>query len=244
MIEEPRTFAIVGIGPRGFSVLERFCSNIGYLYAGHRIDIHIVETIEPDPGTVSRTKKSHDRLMNTVASQINLFTDPNVEYDGSAVGPNLYEWARFLVLMGPLESYAPWILAAAYDLEPGSYPSRAFYCEYLAWVLRRLMRTVPATVRVEVHHARVTRLSEGPAGKQEIHLEGMPAPLLVDGVVLALVHVSMEPTDNERHVRDFADPHAVHHVPSARSADVDVSAVAPRESVILRSIGSSLFDCC
>lgn len=236
-------FAIIGMGPRGLSVLERICSNIGEIRPTDRINVHIIEATGSTPSAVWRTNQSRHLLMNTVAAQISLFTDSSVECEGPVVtGPSLHEWARFLVLMDPTESYEPWVLAEAYRLEADAYPSRAFYGEYLAWVLRRLIKTAPASLRVEVHHARATRLRDAPDGRQEIHLEGALLPLLVDGVVLAQGHVPMELTADERRMRDLADRHALRYIPPRNPADVDLEAIAPGESVILRGLGLNFFD--
>lgn len=242
-MQQARNLAIIGMGPRGLSVLERICSNFDDISPTDRIDLHIVEATGPAPSAVWRTNQSRHLLMNTVAAQISHFTDSSVECAGPIVpGPNLYEWARFLVLMDPIESYEPWVLTEAERLEPNSYPSRAFYGEYLTWVLRRLIKTAPASLRVVVHHARAIRLSEAPDGLQRIHLEGVPAPLLVDGLVLAQGHVPVELTDEERGLRDLADRHGLRYIPPANPADVDMDAVAPGDTVILRGLGLCFFD--
>ena len=82
---------IVGAGPRGLMILERICANAG----GAQVDVHVVDPYPAGPGRVWRTVQSSDLLMNTVASQVTVFTDETVVMSGRLVrGPSLYNWAR------------------------------------------------------------------------------------------------------------------------------------------------------
>src|ERR1051326_1952609 len=92
MTEERTAVAIVGAGPRGLMVLERLCANAT---ADTRLDIHVVDPYPPGPGRVWRVDQPGDLLMNTVASQVTVFTDETVPMTGRPVpGPSRYEAAR------------------------------------------------------------------------------------------------------------------------------------------------------
>ncbi|KJZ70567.1 hypothetical protein HIM_10035 [Hirsutella minnesotensis 3608] len=102
--------AIVGAGPRGTSALERLCASAAeFLTPGMRITVHVVDPSRPGPGVVWRTTQSTELLMNTVTSQVTLFTDDSVVCSGPIRhGPSLYEWAQ----------------NAVPDLGPDDYPTR------------------------------------------------------------------------------------------------------------------------
>ncbi len=86
---------VIGVGPRGLSVLERLCANARRFPALGALTVHVVDPHVPGPGQVWRTDQSRHLLMNTVACQVTVFTDDSVDMAGPlAPGPSLYEWAR------------------------------------------------------------------------------------------------------------------------------------------------------
>lgn len=90
---------IVGAGPRGLAVLERICNSAAASGAPDLpLTVHLVDPQGPG-GAVWRTRQPTQLLMNTVASQVTVFTDASVEIRGPIVpGPSLYEWAKTEVL--------------------------------------------------------------------------------------------------------------------------------------------------
>ncbi|MFD3591045.1 FAD/NAD(P)-binding protein, partial [Streptomyces sp. NPDC058683] len=168
----PVAVALVGAGPRGTSVLERLCASAPELLPpGSRLTVHVIDPAPPGPGRVWRTAQSAELLMNTVASQVTLFTDDSVECSGPVrPGPSLHEWA-------------------AGELDPDDYPTRAHYGRYLEWVFARTAARAPEAVRVETHRARAVRLTDGPDGHQTLTLDdGRTLPGLA-AVVLAQGHL-------------------------------------------------------
>lgn len=243
---------VVGGGPRGLSVLERLCVNARRrLPAGSTLVVHVVDPYRPGAGGVWRTDQSHHLLMNTVASQVTLFTDESVEIEGElAPGPSLFDWAARLG-DEPGQAYDDQVRAEARDLTPDSYPTRAFYGHYLEWVFRYVVRTAPPHVRVVVHPKRAVRLDEGqPGGPSDGRSDGPQSVLLADGtrlddldaVVLAQGHLPVIGGPGERELADFARAHALTYVPPANPADTDLSAVRPGEAVALRGLGLNFFD--
>ncbi|MET7615527.1 FAD/NAD(P)-binding protein [Streptomyces sp. NPDC005408] len=290
--------AVVGAGPRGTSVLERLCASLPELTPGTRLTVHLVDPAPPGPGRVWRTDQSAELLMNTVASQVTLFTDDSVVCEGPIrPGPSLYEWA-----------------AAHTDerLGPDDYPTRACYGRYLEWAFRRTVDAAPDTLTVRVHRARAVRLEDdryevareaGPgaglgaglgAGRQAARDAGLgsarqsardsglgaaaraaeadaahgaaradardesarpAAPrqtlTLDDGttltglsaVILAQGHLPAVSRQTQAHLAEYASRHPrLHYYEPANPADLDLSAVAPGESVLLRGLGLNFFD--
>ena len=217
--------AVVGAGPRGTSVLERLCASAPELLPpGTRLTVHVVDPAPPGPGRVWRSAQSPELLMNTVASQVTLFTDASVDCAGPVrPGPSLHEWA-------PAE------------LGPDDYPTRAHYGRYLEWVFARTVREAPDSVRVATHRARAIRLADTADGHQALTLDNGRTLSALSAVVLAQGHLPTAPDITHRRLTSYADRHGLHHIPPANPADVDLTVVRPGEPVLLRGLGLNFFD--
>ncbi|MER5971348.1 FAD/NAD(P)-binding protein [Streptomyces sp. NPDC002055] len=239
MAGEHHAIALVGAGPRGTSVLERICASVPELLPGERLTVHVVDPAPPGAGQVWRTDQPGELLMNTVASQVTLFTDPSVECDGPIrTGPSLYEWAASLDARCP----DPALLAEARALGPDDYPSRAFYGHYLSWVFHRVVSGAPAAVDVRIHTSRAVRLEERAGGEQRLTLENGHELAGLAAVVLAQGHVPVVPGEAEERFSSYAAENGLGYHPPANPADLDLSRVAPGEAVLLRGLGLNFFD--
>ncbi|MEH0522587.1 FAD/NAD(P)-binding protein [Streptomyces stelliscabiei] len=224
--------ALVGAGPRGTSVLERLCASAPELLRpGTRLTVHVVDPAPPGPGQVWRTDQSPHLLMNTVASQVTLFTDDSVDCSGPIrPGPSLYAWAtgREGDILGP-----------------DDYPTRARYGRYLEWVFAEVVRGAPPEIRVEVHGTRAVRLDDDPedaGGGQRLTLAGGRVLTGLAAVVLAQGHLPTLPDGAEADLAAHATRHGLRHFPPANPADLDLSPLAPGEPVLLRGLGLNFFD--
>ncbi|WP_329008733.1 FAD/NAD(P)-binding protein [Streptomyces sp. NBC_01601] len=247
MISTPSEICVVGAGPRGVSVLERLLAQERKSPSRERLTVHIVDPSPPGPGRVWRTAQSPHLLMNTVASQVTLFTDHSVDITGPVEdGPSLYEWARRLAGTGAPPGGPDEPLAAeARALGPDSYPTRAFYGHYLRWVFRRLLATAPAHITVRVHTSRAVALDDAgptPDGPQSVLLADGTKLTGLDAVVLALGHLPARPTPETRMLADFAATHGLTYLQPANPADHDLSGIAAGQPVLLRGLGLNFFD--
>ncbi|MGW3109308.1 FAD/NAD(P)-binding protein [Streptomyces sp. NPDC001100] len=217
--------AVVGAGPRGTSVLERLCASAPELLPpGTRLTVHVVDPAPPGPGRVWRSAQSPELLMNTVASQVTLFTDDSVDCSGPIrPGPSLHEWA-------PAE------------LGPDDYPTRAHYGRYLEWVFARTVREAPASVEVATHRASAIRLDDTSDGRQSLTLDNGRTLSALSAVVLAQGHLPTLGDPAQQRLAAYACHHGLRHLPPANPADADLSAVRPGEPVLLRGLGLNFFD--
>ncbi|MEU6120991.1 FAD/NAD(P)-binding protein [Streptomyces sp. NPDC047123] len=221
--------ALVGAGPRGTSVLERLCASAAELLPpGTRLTVHVVDPAPPGAGRVWRTAQPAELLMNTVASQVTLFTDASVDCSGPIrPGPSLYEWAAGGRVPG---------------LGPDDYPTRACYGRYLEWVFARTVRLAPDAVRVRVHAARAVRLDETADGLQTLTLDSGLELSGLAAVVLAQGHLPTADDAGQQHLTAHAARHGLRHFLPANPADLDLSVLAPGERVLLRGLGLNFFD--
>ncbi|MFF5478015.1 FAD/NAD(P)-binding protein [Streptomyces sp. NPDC012935] len=217
--------ALVGAGPRGTSVLERLCASAPeLLLPGARLTVHVIDPAPPGPGRVWRTAQSPELLMNTVSSQVTLFTDESVDCSGPIrPGPSLYDWA-------------------AGALGPDEYPTRAHYGRYLEWVFATVVREAPPTVHIETYATRAVRLDDAPDGSQALTLDDGRVLAGLSAVVLAQGHLPTAADATQHHLAGYAERHGLHYVPPANPADVDLSCVSPGEPVLLRGLGLNFFD--
>ncbi|KAI4868856.1 FAD-NAD(P)-binding-domain-containing protein [Hypoxylon rubiginosum] len=220
---------IVGAGPRGTSVLERLCASATEILApGVRLTIHIIDPWPPGAGSVWRITQSSELLMNTVASQITLYTDESVECLGpKCLGPSMYEWARSVGL----------------DLGPDKYPTRSQYGRYLEWVFGEVASRAPPEIEIVVHEARAVRLDNERDGRQTLTLSTGHILSGLAAVVLAQGHLPALPGPEQYLHTIYAQRYPnLRHIPSANPADVDLSSLGPGEPVLLRGLGLNFFD--
>ncbi|MEU6479374.1 FAD/NAD(P)-binding protein [Streptomyces sp. NPDC047017] len=242
MVEsDATTLCVIGAGPRGLSVAERVCANA--TATGQRVVLHLVDPYLRLGSRVWRVSQPPVLLMNTVASQVTMFTDESVSCDGPvSPGPSLYEWAKLLERLEPFVPYPPHLYEEARRLGPDSYPTRALYGHYLGWVFDRLVRTVPEHVAIESHGAHAVAVRDEDGGTQAVTLDNGTRLTGLDAVVLALGHVDMPPTAGERRLRAFAAEHGLGYLPPANPADAPLEEIAPGQAVALRGMGLNFFD--
>src|SRR5213595_3960840 len=83
----------IGGGPRTAGILERLAANKPGLFEGP-LSVHIVEPYEPGSGRIWRYDQTPGLLLNSMATDITMFTDSSVACDGPFVdGPGLASWA-------------------------------------------------------------------------------------------------------------------------------------------------------
>ncbi|MBH5334616.1 FAD/NAD(P)-binding protein [Streptomyces pactum] len=227
MAGEHHAVAVVGSGPRGTSVLERLCASAPELAPGARLTVHMIDPAPPGAGRVWRTAQPPELLMNTVASQVTLFTDESVTCAGPVrPGPSLYEWA----------------VARGEPLGPDDYPPRALYGRYLEWFFDQVVRGAPDGVTVRVHRARAVRLTEAADGTQQLALDDGRRLAGLTAVVLAQGHLPVRPDPEEERFASYADRYGLRYHRPVNPADLDLSDIAPGEPVLLRGLGLNFFD--
>ncbi|GAB2573161.1 FAD/NAD(P)-binding protein [Streptomyces capparidis] len=238
-----RQVCVVGMGPRGLSILERICANARHGRRVTPVTVHVVDPHPPGAGQVWRVDQSRRLLMNTVAGQVSVFTDASVEMDGPLEpGPSLHRWAADAARGGA--GLDEELAREARGLGPDDYPTRALCGAYYRWAFTRVVERAPEGVSVVVHRRRATALrdSAGHGTRQVVELDGGTVLDGLDAVVLAQGHLPLRPSPEEARWSAFAAEHGLTYVPPANPADLDLSALPPGEPVVLRGLGLNFFD--
>ncbi|WP_269856169.1 FAD/NAD(P)-binding protein [Streptomyces sp. RPT161] len=235
------SLVIVGAGPRGTGLLERIAANAPDIYGGSRLDIHMVDPYPAGAGRVWRYEQSPLLWMNSMAEDVTMFLDESVECAGPIrPGPSLAQWAE-RVRAGSI-SPPPELAEEIGGLRADGFPSRRVQSAYLGWVYEQAVAALPPGVRVHRHPYRAVRVTGPLDGRQRVWLDGVAAPLTADLVVLALGHLDSEPDPEQRALSAFAARHGLVHLPPAYTADTDLSALRPGQTVIVRGFGLAFID--
>ncbi|MUM19371.1 FAD/NAD(P)-binding protein [Mycobacterium sp. CBMA271] len=237
---------IIGAGPRGLAVLERLCANERHAPSADRVVVHVVDPYSPGAGSVWRTDQSWHLLMNTVASQITVFTDDSVAIEGPIEpGPTLFEWAQSLALLGDPSRSGEKAIKEARALRSNSYPTRALYGHYLSDSFARVVGWAPDHMTVHVHRSRAVALADTHGdidGPQGVRLENGTRLHDLSAVILAVGHVPAGLRPGEARAASLARIHGLTYVTPANPADIDLSAIKPGEPVAVRGLGLNFFD--
>lgn len=236
---DPAVIAIVGGGPRAAGFLERLGANAPEIAPGRRIQVHVIDPYPPGAGRVWRFEQSPLLRMNSMAEDVTMFTDDSVRCAGPIrPGPSLAEWARRERAATPADRLDPELAG----LTGTSFPTRRLQSRYLAWFFQHAVANLPSTIDVSVHAARVGKITDDATGRQQIWLSEHGRPIVADVVILAVGHLDANPTGESARLREFAAEHDVYYLPPAYSADVDLTAVQPGQTVILRGLGLAFID--
>ena len=87
--------AIVGMGPRGISILERLSARMDD--SSDPITVHLIDDAQHGAGRIWETDQTKTLCMNTRAGAVTLFTEPGSTVDAPVLeGPIQYEWIQLL----------------------------------------------------------------------------------------------------------------------------------------------------
>jgi hypothetical protein len=233
--------AIIGLGPRGLTVLERICANLRWTAPHTVVEVVLIDNVRTGTGAVWRTDQSERLLMNTVASQITVFTDETVRMAGPVqMGPSVYEWARYIRTFGTADDSPETVREEASALTPDSYPTRAFYGHYLLWAYEHIRRLSQDFLKVtEIVETAVDLHDE--QGRQVVRLADGQRIDDLDAVVLTQGHLPTAYESNREFAR-LVRQGGLHHLGPGNAADVDLDPVVPGEPVIIQGLGLTFFD--
>lgn len=236
-----RQVGIVGVGPRGLSVLERIVENVR-VRTDMRVVLHLFEPNRFGSGAVWRTDQSPHLLMNVIASQITGFSDETVKIEGPvSPGPSLHAWS-IKVAAGEIDvMYPEEVLREAAAVDADTYCRRSFYGHYLEWAYREILQKRPAHVTVHEHRCRAVAVADSANGSQVITSED-GSTVEVDHLVLAVGHSTVRLDAEGEAFRQAAATRHCTYIPPTNAADADLDGIEPGADVLMRGLGLSYFD--
>ncbi|GAB3565125.1 FAD/NAD(P)-binding protein [Arthrobacter alkaliphilus] len=252
MLPYAPTIVFIGGGPRAAGILERLAANRPGLFEGP-LSIHVVEPHAPGSGRIWRYDQSPGLLLNSMSTDITMFTDDSVACDGPAIdGPGLTTWASG-VLDGSIRDVPPLeghLLDQLRTLTPASFPSRQLQGKYLEWFFRRAVAALGPDVAVTVHRDTATAVErcspEDPALPDVTtrHLVRLASGgvLETDLVVYSLGHTDSRAEPESARLGEFAARHGGFHAAPSYTTDVDYSAIGPGQDVLVSGMGLAFVD--
>lgn len=222
------SIAIVGVGPRGLSVLERLLIRLHAAPIPGEVVIWAIDPVEHGSGRIWRTDQPSWLAANATAAELTVHS------------PDSY--------LLPTASSRPYSLAdwtagdGGSDREADDCPSRNSYGRYLHEVFELLCRSAPTGVRVHPVLGQVTSLVRS-GRSMRLCVDHGRLELQVDKVVLATGHSSLEPTEEQltriRHT---------HRHPGSRclgpgiAAEMPLDDIQPSHTVAVQGLGLTFYD--
>jgi uncharacterized NAD(P)/FAD-binding protein YdhS len=260
--------AIIGVGPRGLTVLERLVALAAKRFArqvpesaGPALTIHLIDPYPPGAGIVWRTDQPESLLMNTTIAEQTVFPDASCSFldaDDEPTGPSMAEWYSANGGTDPLDS---------------TFPSRALYGRYLREAYARIRRSAPDFVEIVEHRTMAESVIDLPAmdlpearpGTQQAAEDAAsaapgtsPGPfasapeqlvrcqngttIIASAVVLAVGHIPSAQPEERARLAAFAERRGGLYLPQGLPAEAPVAEVAPGDRVIVRGMGLNYFD--
>lgn len=253
---------IVGMGPRGISVLER----IGAAKPDFPMNIFCLDSSPLGAGAIWDTAQTRTLCMNTLAGAVTLFTEKNSTVTAPVqLGPTMYEWIQQLrgdadsptyplyesypadastpVFSPDLAQLLPTFADELAVTRPESNPSRALYGAYLRWCFEIAVDRLPANVTVTLIQARavgIVPVAEGGRTFDRISLSDGQT-IDSDATVLATGWLTPAPQGAEQLLAQSGLP----WVAPANPIEQDLSTLPPASTgkkVLVRGAGMGFFD--
>lgn len=192
---------IIGMGPRGLSVLERLAALCRH--TGLALDITV---IEPGPcgAGVHDPAQSQHLLINTLASQVTLFPlAGSVRYPSISPAPSLTEWARQQGYRR-YDDGAPSSSddAAASVISDSDYLPRGWLGAYLCWGYAQLVAAMPSCVTLQHYSAHACDLTLQADGHWGVTLDDGSA-VYASFVFLTTGHDLQQPDPEQEQLAGF-----------------------------------------
>ncbi|WP_343071790.1 FAD/NAD(P)-binding protein [Brevibacterium renqingii] len=256
--------AIIGVGPRGLTVLERLVALAAKRFADHSAEsegpaltIHLIDPYPPGAGIVWRTDQPESLLMNTTIGEQTVFPDASCSFlgaDDEPPGPSMAEW---------------YLAAGGSDPLDSTFPSRTLYGRYLRDAYDHVRAGAPACIEIVEHRTKAESVIDLPAmdllvpdaDSTDSHTAApgtdsephAPAPeqlvrcqdgttIIASAVVLAVGHIPSAQPEERARLAAFAELGGGVYLPQGLPAEAPVAEVAPGDRVIVRGMGLNYFD--
>jgi uncharacterized NAD(P)/FAD-binding protein YdhS len=161
--------AVIGLGSRGLSVLERIVTLARLAGpAGGRVRVEVIDPNCTGAGVHDAGQPDY-LLLNTTCSQVSMYPDAHsVGADVDRPGPSLYDWVTGRGLRMGEDGYT--VGRSGRPIRPTDFLPRRILGEYLGWFLAQIRQRAPGHVQVTMHHAEAVDISAEADGSPTIDL--------------------------------------------------------------------------
>lgn len=253
------SIAIIGLGPRGVSTLERLVAHLNAeTTTPQDLTLHLIDDAQHGGGRVWDITQTKALCMNTFAHGMTLFSEPGATVDAPVVeGPTIYEWVRLhlgyedevsaekraYVEKHPLgdELAKRFSKEELEQVKPASYPLRALYGYYLVWFYESVLADIPEWVTVKTHKARATGI-EDKGGFDTISLSNGES-IDADVTIAVTGWQNQGYSEQEKWIKQTLDEHPdLKWIRANNPIEQDVASIKDNEQVLSRGLGMGFFD--
>ncbi|SQG63683.1 putative oxidoreductase [Corynebacterium renale] len=256
------SIAVIGLGPRSVSVLERLVSHLEVVQEPpEELTLYLIDDAQHGGGRIWDINQTHALVMNTFAHGMTLFSEP-----GSTVkepvtqGPTIYEWIRLVIgdtegiTQEKVDYFNSYPLREEFrpvtqdfsreELEafrPESYLPRALYGFYIQWVYSSVLSRLPEWVMPVPYYARAVSIRE--KGSVDLITLNTGETLEASGTLFVSGWQRQGFTRQEEWVaaRLRQNP-GLAWIRADNPIDQDVASLKPGENVLVRGLGMGFFD--
>lgn len=221
-MSEVADVAIVGLGSRGLTVLERVITLAARTRAsrpsGYRLLVAIVDPAGTGCG-VHCIDAPEYLLLNTPCGQVSMFPNSaTVAPDTVRAGPSLYGWAR----------------ARGCEIRPTDYLPRRVLGEYLAWFYKYLLRAGAEFVQVILYRTVAVDLCDAPDSRRAV--------VCADGTTVLARQVFLTTGHTPNRPAKAALPGSERRIDDPYPMPGRLAVVAPGDVVAVAGLGLTAMD--
>lgn len=229
---EALRIAIVGLGPRGLTVLERLLALAPYAPEQH-FQIDVFEPNEPGVGVHGCGQPAY-LMLNTVAGQLSMFPDQAaLGALPERRGPSFYDWCALRDVHVKTGDGQVQGMRRCRDTD---FLPRHLLGEYLAWTWRMLSTQLPANVTLSLHAERALRLQRHGAARMALTGEH-GTEVVADRLFLTTGHTGRERLRQATTLAPYPLPQAVAAAGAGQSVAVAGFGLAAMDVLAALSVG-------
>jgi len=174
---------IVGLGPWGLCVLERFV-DAARRHPTTALHIHVIEPARPGSGIFSLEQPDY-LVLNTPCGQHSMYPFPEM-LDADRLGKGFYEWATDMGYRW--QGTACRVSDQGEAVGPHDFLPRRLMGEYLEWFYQVLCAEVPGNASITHYQTSAVDIEPLPNERERVHLQD-GREIVVDHVVLTTGHI-------------------------------------------------------
>jgi len=237
--------AIIGMGPRGLSVLERINAIYKTKDLHQAIELHLIDPRVHGQG-IHTSEQSDHILINTVACQLTMFSDASVT-DAGPIAPNLsiLDWARQNCYRELNGKYFHLGSNDCNEIDADAYLPRNMLGAYLSWVYREQLRELTKRIKVIRHQQIAHNITLQDDGRHIISLANGYS-FLADKTFITTGHGENAPSPQDQAYAQFAQEAAQRnpraHFMRNASAATSLHSINSEATIAIEGIGLTAYD--